>query len=237
MASFHPFYDAVLEAAVDHARVRVMRTLLDTLNAPRDAVGGAARLGLSASARFRRSAARNRSALRRQRNSLTILPFYQRRRLPVEKRYPHTRTGWLAMNTGKQRWRIAACLAVVTPLLSVDIGQAEASHVDGTWMIRDLVLHIFDCQHAVCGRIVWIGDAARRLAQCGKTIVWGLEQKGPNEWTEGSILDPDDGNTYRLSATLESDGTLHARIFKGIPLFGRTEILKRVDVQTLTGRC
>ena len=88
MASFHPFYDAVLEAAVDHARVRVMRTLLDTLNAPRDAVGGAARLGLSASARFRRSAARNRSALRRQRNSLTILPFYQRRRLPVEKRYP-----------------------------------------------------------------------------------------------------------------------------------------------------
>ena len=90
------------------------------------------------------------------------------------------------MNTGKQRWRIAACLAVVTPLLSVDIGQAEASHVDGTWMIRDLVLHIFDCQHAVCGRIVWIGDAARRPAQCGKTIVWGLEQKGPNEWTEGS---------------------------------------------------
>jgi hypothetical protein len=58
------------------------------------------------------------------------------------------------------------------------IGQAEASHVDGTWMIRDLVLN-FDCQRAVCGRIVWIGDAARRPAQCGQTIVWGLEAQSP----------------------------------------------------------
>jgi uncharacterized protein (DUF2147 family) len=141
------------------------------------------------------------------------------------------------MNTGKQRWRIAAWLSATTALLSVDIGQAEASHVDGTWMIRDLVLNIFDCQRAVCGRIVWIGDAARRPAQCGQTIVWGLEAQSPNEWAGGSILDPDDGNTYRLSATYETDGTLHARIFKGIPLFGRTEILKRVDVRKLTGRC
>jgi uncharacterized protein (DUF2147 family) len=141
------------------------------------------------------------------------------------------------MKTGKQGRRIVACLAVAAGLLSVSVGKAEASHVDGTWRIRDLVLHIFDCQHAVCGRIVWIGDPARRPAQCGRTIVWGLEQKGPNEWTEGSILDPDDGNTYRLSATYETDGTLHARIFKGIPLLGKTEILKRVDVQKLTGRC
>jgi uncharacterized protein (DUF2147 family) len=97
-------------------------------------------------------------------------------------------------------------------------------------------LHIFDCQHAVCGQIVWIGDEARSPSQCGKTIVWGLEAQGPNEWVGGSILDPDDGNTYRLSATYETDGTLHAQIFKGIPLFGRTEILKRVDVRKLTER-
>jgi hypothetical protein len=37
----------------------------------------------------------------------------------------------------------------------------------------------------------------------------------------------DDDRTYRLAATLETDGTLHARIFKGVPLLGRTEILKR----------
>jgi hypothetical protein len=43
--------------------------------------------------------------------------------------------------------------------------------------------------------------------------------------------------TYHLSASYEPDGTLRARIFKGIPLLGKTEILKRVDVKELVGRC
>jgi hypothetical protein len=33
------------------------------------------------------------------------------------------------------------------------------------WLIKDLVLDIFDCQHLVCGRIIWIGEAARRPAE------------------------------------------------------------------------
>jgi uncharacterized protein (DUF2147 family) len=53
----------------------------------------------------------------------------------------------------------------------------------------------------------------------------------------GSILDPDDDKTYRLTATLQTDGTLHARLFKGVPLFGRTDILKRVDIRSFPGRC
>ena len=73
--------------------------------------------------------------------------------------------------------------------------------------------------------------------QCGMTIIWGLEAKGPTDWTEGSILDSNNGKTYQLSATYELDGTLHARIFRGVPLLGKTEILKRVDVRTLTGQC
>jgi uncharacterized protein (DUF2147 family) len=114
---------------------------------------------------------------------------------------------------------------------------AEATPVDGAWRIENLALHIFDCQGQVCGRIVWINDPARRRSQCGKMIVWGLDAKGNNEWDGGSILDPDDGKTYRLSAVYEPDGTLRARIFKGTPLFGKTEILTRVDVRSLTGLC
>ncbi len=67
--------------------------------------------------------------------------------------------------------------------------------------------------------------------------MWGLRATGPNEWTEGSIIDPDNETTYRLSATYEADGTLRARIFKGVPMMGRTEILRRVDVQSFKGRC
>jgi uncharacterized protein (DUF2147 family) len=124
-------------------------------------------------------------------------------------------------------------------LVSIAVCRAEPSPADGTWLIKDqdLVLHIFDCQFLVCGRIVWIGDASRRPSQCGQTIVWGLRARSLNEWTGGSILDPNDGRIYRLSATLESDGTLHARIFNGVPLFGRTEILGRVDILSFPGRC
>lgn len=141
------------------------------------------------------------------------------------------------MKTGRRRRQIVASLLVALMLQMIGVGKSEASYVDGTWIIRGLGLHIFDCQLSVCGQIVWIKDATRRPSQCGMTIIWGLEAKGPAEWTGGSILDPDDGKTYRLSATYQPDGTLRARIFVGAPLLGKTEILKRVDVRELTGRC
>ncbi len=132
--------------------------------------------------------------------------------------------------------RVALLLAAMT-FPPVATGATEVPDVDGTWMIRDLVLEIFKCQNQVCGRITWIRDARRLRSQCGSTIVWGLTADGPAKWSNGTILDPDDGNTYRLSASLQEDGALNARIYKGIPLFGKTEILKRVDARSLSGRC
>ena len=97
--------------------------------------------------------------------------------------------------------------------------------VEGTWKIHDLVLDVFNCQEAVCGKVVWTKSPQRREADCGRTIVWGLSPDGPQAWSGGSIYDTTDGNTYRLSATLEPDGTLHARIYRGVPLLGKTEAL------------
>jgi hypothetical protein len=103
--------------------------------------------------------------------------------------------------------------------------------------MRNLVINIFDCANLVCGRIVWLGEPAKRASQCGRTIIWGLERQSPSVWTGGSILDPNDGKTYRLSATYEPDDTLRARIFIGVPIFGKTEILKRIDMKSLQGLC
>ena len=141
------------------------------------------------------------------------------------------------MTSGIARRCAAASLLAMVVLPTTDIQSVQASRADGHWIIRDLVLTIFDCGHLVCGRIAWIKDPARRPLQCGKTIVWGLAGRGPNEWTGGSILDPDDGVTYQLSAKLQADDTLNARIFKGVPLIGKTEILKRVDLRALKDRC
>jgi uncharacterized protein (DUF2147 family) len=137
-----------------------------------------------------------------------------------------------------QYYRRTACLlaAVVLSLVG-EFGTAEASQADGTWRIHNLVLRIYECQQSMCGRIIWIEDAAKRPSQCGQTIIWGLAPLTQNEWAGGSILDPNDGNIYQLSATYEPDGTLRARIFKGVPVFGKTEILNRVDVRNFTGQC
>jgi uncharacterized protein (DUF2147 family) len=128
--------------------------------------------------------------------------------------------------------RITACL-----LAFFVAGSAAAKTVSGTWKIQDLVLHIYDCRSRVCGRIVGIEDPARRRSDCGRIIVWGLAGNGPNKWDGGSILDPDDNDVYQLSAVFQSDGTLHARIYKDFPMLGQTEILRRVDLRSLRGQC
>ena len=114
---------------------------------------------------------------------------------------------------------------------------ARAVPVGGTWKVHDLVLDVFDCDKSVCGKVVWTKSPQRRQADCGRTIVWGLSPDGPGAWSGGSIYDTTDGNTYRLSATLEADGTLHARIYRGVPLLGKTEVLTRVPPRSLDGWC
>lgn len=109
--------------------------------------------------------------------------------------------------------------------------------VEGTWKVHDLVLDVFSCQESFCGKVVWTKSPQRRQVDCGRTIVWGLSQEGPQTWSGGSIYDTTDGNTYRLSATLEPDGTLHARIYRGVPLLGKTEVLTRVPPRSLDGWC
>ena len=152
--------------------------------------------------------------------------------------YSSTSTGSSSMLAGIIRQWIAAFLVICAVALPRSGNGADAvSTVSGTWIIKDLILRIFDCQDRVCGQIVWLRDQTRRPSQCGRIIVWGLKASGQNVWQDGSILDPDDNNIYRLSAVFEPDGTLRARIFRGIPLIGKTEVLKRVDLRPFTGQC
>jgi uncharacterized protein (DUF2147 family) len=116
-------------------------------------------------------------------------------------------------------------------------GPSRAAPVEGAWAIQDLILDIYQCDTFICGRVAWVKDPKRRQLDCGRTIVWGLSPSGPETWDDGSIYDTTDGNTYRLNATLSSDGTLHARIFRGVPLFGKTEILRKVSSRSRPGWC
>jgi uncharacterized protein (DUF2147 family) len=69
------------------------------------------------------------------------------------------------------------------------------------------------------------------------TIIWGLQPDSPGHWSNGWLYDPQDGNTYNLTAELTAPDRISARVYRGVPLFGRTEILTRDPKFTFDGHC
>ena len=77
----------------------------------------------------------------------------------------------------------------------------------------------------------------RQRPLCGLTIIWGLQPNGANHWSNGSLYDPQDGTTYDVTAERTSPDRISARVYRGVPLFGRTEILIRDPQLSFDGRC
>ena len=61
----------------------------------------------------------------------------------------------------------------------------------------------------------------------GMIIMTGLKRSGPGSWSGGEILDPDEGEIYKVKVTAVNDKTLEVRGYIGIPLLGRTQIWVR----------
>ena len=136
-------------------------------------------------------------------------------------------------------YRIAALTLGILGLLSGQAARADLPVPDGTWLVSQRVaFDIFPCKNALCGRISWLRNPALRTStMCGRTIVWGLTSAGPSQWDDGWFFDPEDGETYRVSAHVETIDRISARIYRGIPLLGRTEILTRISARSLPGWC
>ena len=130
-------------------------------------------------------------------------------------------------------------LIVGGAFLLLPIGRASAWAPEGSWIVSDrLAVQVFECNAMLCGRIVWLRNPAQRTpAMCGRTIMWNLRSNGPTEWDGGRFFDPENGATYDLSATLDADDMISARIYAGIALFGKTEILRRIPTGSLAGWC
>jgi uncharacterized protein (DUF2147 family) len=144
----------------------------------------------------------------------------------------------------------ATFVAVPGTAASGTLPDAGAWFVDGT----GAALRIFNCSGLLCGRIVWLqhardsagrpasdnnnpDPASRRRPLCGLTVLRGLRPVGPDRWNSGSLYNPDDGRTYRVSAELRSSDVLVARVYLGMPLFGETKTLLWVPRLGSEGRC
>lgn len=62
----------------------------------------------------------------------------------------------------------------------------------------------------------------------GMIILWGMQNKNDREWTDGEIMDPNNGKTYSCKMKLIENGKkLEVRGFLGLSLFGRTQTWER----------
>lgn len=64
----------------------------------------------------------------------------------------------------------------------------------------------------------------------GYRILKDFQYTSKNEWTEGTIYDPENGNTYNCIIKMTDDNTLDIRGYIGISTFGRTDIWKRLKM-------
>ncbi|MEX1189841.1 MAG: DUF2147 domain-containing protein [Bacteroidia bacterium] len=64
----------------------------------------------------------------------------------------------------------------------------------------------------------------------GYRLLKDFVYKGEDEWTEGTIYDPENGSTYSSTIKMTDENTLDIRGYIGISAFGRTDVWKRLQI-------
>lgn len=131
---------------------------------------------------------------------------------------------------------------IIAVLFFTTITQAQNNSVIGKWKTIDdetgkakSIVEIYEKSGKIYGKVVEILDAERRNSVCsecsgneknkpilGMVIIKGLSKEA-DEYTNGKILDPKSGKTYKCVMSLESKDKLKVRGFVGISVFGRTQ--------------
>jgi len=134
-------------------------------------------------------------------------------------------------------------LAALLLLTAPQLASAAPTSPIGRWKTIDdssgkpkAIVEIYDQGGKLYGKIIKLfrepgEEADPKCDKCtgakknqrviGMVILEGLKQEG-DEWKGGTILDPDNGKTYRCKIKLEK-GKLKVRGFIGVSLLGRTQ--------------
>ena len=142
------------------------------------------------------------------------------------------------------RW-LAASILVVAAAVLTDAAAADISP-EGFWLTaqKNGIIEIVRCGETLCGKLAWFRirpddpnprgldlknpDPDRRNQPlCGLTFMYGFRAAGRDSWEEGTVYDPDSGNTYHATMKIRPDGTLDLHGYIGISLFGRSEVWTR----------
>lgn len=128
---------------------------------------------------------------------------------------------------------------------------AEELRPEGVWLHDNerIRVKVAPCDQQrdepLCGKIVWLKnpdteEGERRIDTenpdqtqrgdpvVGLTVLRGLVRSGPSLWTDGTIYNPDDGESYSARVEVVDPNTLLVRVYVMLPLFGETKVWTRV---------
>ncbi|MCC5945060.1 MAG: DUF2147 domain-containing protein [Bernardetiaceae bacterium] len=126
--------------------------------------------------------------------------------------------------------------------------QTRETLLEGVWMTgkKDAHVEITKKGNKYYGKIVWLeithdengnirkddlnpDESLRDHEIMGLEILKDFKYAGRGEWEDGTVYDPDTGNTYSGTMRIEDDyDKLKMRGYVGIALFGRTDVWTRV---------
>ena len=130
----------------------------------------------------------------------------------------------------------SAAVAVLG-LLSACAAQAAPTAPAGRWLSAtgNVEVTIHPCGDALCGDVVRVlannamdssGASKAPPAQVGLRVMSGFRPDG-DAW-RGRIYDRDNGRTYDCRIALQGADRLVVHPFIGLPVFGKTQIWRRV---------
>ena len=87
-------------------------------------------------------------------------------------------------------------------------------------------VEITQCGGNLCGRLIWLKDAANSKA-CGVQIIGNARPTGPGTWDRGWIFDPERGNRYSVEIKAMGSGRLQVMGYAGSKYLSETMIWRR----------
>lgn len=137
---------------------------------------------------------------------------------------------------------------IVTLLLCpIILFGSDNDKIVGIWLTSEgeSKIEIYKVNNVYNGKIVWLKEpndktgkpklddknpdvTLRNQTLVNLELLEGLRYNQKGFWEEGSIYDPETGNTYKCKATIKTDHTLHFRGFLGVALLGRTTLWTKV---------
>jgi uncharacterized protein (DUF2147 family) len=139
---------------------------------------------------------------------------------------------------------------ITSPLLMV-AQDADADRLLGVWEPSNgkARVKVEKIGNKYYGKIVWLkepndpvtnqpkvdknnpDESVRNVPLKGYRLLKDFHYSGKDEWSNGTIYDPENGSTYKCIIKMTDNNTLDIRGYIGVEALGRTDVWKRLEMK------